>query len=244
NEEIGTTTGTVNSLVAECNDGYLNDIRGRHVKKEHVLSALAGASTEVCMEGNVGAGTGMSCFGFKGGIGTSSRRLTGEIEDRFLGVLVLANFGTTRDLMIAGVPVGAVLESRQVPPNPPGSIVIVMATDAPLSDRQLGRIARRAQGGLARVGSVFSNGSGDFVIAFSTDGRVGHASQGMIIERRLGDDSEEMAGIFRATSEAVEEAILNALFAAESMVGRDGNSREGLPLDEVRSILASRGVLD
>ena len=134
---------------------------------------------------------------------------------------MLANFGTTRDLMIAGVPVGAVLESSQVPPNPPGSIVIVSATDAPLPDRQLGRIARRAQGGAGKGRLSFLNGSGDFVIAFSTDGRIGHASQGMIIERRLGDDSEEMAGIFRATSEAVEEAILNALFAAEFMVGRD-----------------------
>ncbi|HHY44686.1 MAG TPA: P1 family peptidase [Firmicutes bacterium] len=244
NEDIGVATGTVNPLVAECNDGYLNDIRGRHVKKEHVLSALKGASTETCPEGNVGAGTGMSCFGFKGGIGTSSRRLTGEIEDKHLGVLVLANFGSTRDLMVAGVAVGAVLESRRVPPQPPGSIVIVIATDAPLSDRQLGRIARRAQGGLARVGSVFSNGSGDFAIAFTTDGRVPHSSQGMIEERRLGDDSREMAGLFRATVEAVEEAVLNALFAAETLIGRDGNSREGLPLEEVRSILASRGVLN
>ena len=207
NEEIGTTTGTVNPLVAECNDGYLNDIRGRHVKKEHVLSALAGASNEVCMEGNVGAGTGMSCLGWKGGIGTSSRRLTGEMEDGYLGVLVLANFGSARDLVIAGVPVGALMTSRRPPPNPPGSIVIVLATDAPLSDRQLGRVARRAQGGLARVGSVFSHGSGDFVIAFSTEGLITHASQGMIVERRLRDDSREMAGIFRAAVEAVEEAI-------------------------------------
>ncbi|HHX28491.1 MAG: P1 family peptidase [Bacillota bacterium] len=243
NEEIGTTTGTVNPLVAECNDGYLNDIRGRHVKREHVLSALTGASTEVCPEGNVGAGTGMSCLGFKGGIGTSSRRLTGDIEDRFLGVLVLANFGSLRDLLIAGVPVGALLADRRVPDAPPGSVVVVIGTDAPLSDRQLGRIARRAQAGLAKVGSVFSNGSGDFAIAFSTEGRVSHSSQGMIVETRLRDDSKEMAAVFRATVEAVEEAVLNALFAAKSMIGRDGNAREGLPVDEVRSILVSRGVI-
>jgi D-aminopeptidase len=244
NEDIGTTTGTVNPLVAECNDGYLNDIRGRHVKREHVLEALAGASTDRCAEGNVGAGTGMSCLGHKGGIGTSSRRLAGEIEDRFLGVLVLANFGSARDLTIAGVPVGAILARRRVPPAPPGSIVILIATDAPLSDRQLGRTARRAQAGLAKVGSFFSNGSGDFVIAFSTDGRVSHASQRMIVETRLHDDSREMSSVFRAAQEAVEEAVLNALFAAESMVGRDGNVREGLPLDDVRSILVSRGVIE
>ena len=240
--EIGTSTGTVNPVVAECNDAHLNDIRGRHVKSEHVLAALRSASGGLCAEGSVGAGTGMSCMGYKGGIGTSSRRLTGALSDRHLGVLVLANFGNPQDLLISGVPVGVLL-GNEAPPAPPGSVVVVVATDAPVSDRQLGRIARRCQAGLARVGSVFSNGSGDFAIAFSTADKLSHCAEGMVVETRVRDNSDEMAGIFRAVVEATEEAVLNALFAAETMTGRDGNVREGLPLAKVRVILESRGVL-
>lgn len=245
NPEIGTTTGTVNPVVAECNDGHLNDIRGRHVKRDHVRSALVGAVGGPFEEGNVGAGTGMSCLGFKGGIGTSSRRLTGGLADRFLGVLVLSNFGSVEDLLIKGVPVGLLLSATaKAPPAPPGSIVIVVATDAPLSDRQLSRIAKRCQGGLARVGSVFSNGSGDFAIAFSTVDKLSHSSEGMVVETRVRDNSDEMAGVFRAVVEGTEEAILNALFAATTMTGRDGNVREGLPLEGTRAILEERGALD
>lgn len=243
NPDIGVTTGTVNPVVAECNDGHLNDIRGRHVRREHIKSALAGAAGGLCAEGNVGAGTGMSCLGFKGGIGTSSRRLRGDLSGNFLGVLVLANFGSLEDLIICGVPVGTMLSRYAAPPAPPGSVVVVTATDAPVGDRQLGRVARRCQAGLARVGSVFSNGSGDFAIAFSTADRISHGARGLISETRIRDNSEEMAGIFRAVVEATEEAVLNALFAASAMVGRDGNKKEGLPLDAVRMILADRLLL-
>ncbi len=242
--EIGVSTGTVNPVVAECNDGFLNDIRGRHVKEAHVLEALEKASGGPVKEGSVGAGTGMSCLGFKGGIGTSSRKLKGAISDRHLGVLVLSNFGRAEDLLISGVPVGIRLaELHKDPPAPPGSIVTVVATDAPLSDRQLARVARRCQGGLARVGSVFSNGSGDFVLAFSTKNKVSHEPDTAfehIEEPFVRDDTPEMASIFRAAVEATEESIQNALFAAETMVGRDGHKRLGLPLDEVAEVLRGR----
>lgn len=245
--EIGISAGTVNPVVAECNDGFLNDIRGRHVRAEHIEEALAKAASGPVEEGCVGAGTGMSCLGFKGGIGTASRVLEGAISDRHLGVLVLSNFGDVMDLLIAGVPVGAILAERQVvPPAPPGSIVVVVATDAPLSERQLGRVARRCQGGLARVGSVFSNGSGDFAIAFSTKNKVDHESERPYVDLEepfLRDGSPEMLSIFRATVEATEEAILNVLFAATHVAGRDGNERHALPLVDVASILREYRVL-
>lgn len=244
NPDIGVTTGTVNPVVLECNDGFLNDIRGRHVRQHHVLTALAEASSGPVPEGNVGAGTGMSCLGFKGGIGTSSRRLTGELEGNYVGVLVLSNFGQGEDLTIMGVPVGMELfREKAAASAPPGSIVVVLATDAPLSDRQLGRVARRCQGGLARVGSVFSNGSGDFVVAFSNAERVGHRGSPRESALALRDDSAEMAGIFRAAQEATEEAVVNVLFASDTMVGRDGNIRQGLPLSETREILRRYGAL-
>jgi len=237
NPGIGRQWGTVNPVVAECNDGYLNDIRGRHVLTEHVTSALLSAGPH-CEEGSVGAGTGMSCLGYKGGIGTSSRSL-GEYS---LGALVLANFGQPGELVIDGVPVGRLLADDN-PPAPPGSIVVIVATDAPLSDRQLGRIARRCQAGIARTGSTFGNGSGDFAIAFSTAEKVPHASQGNLVSSRIDDGSMQMAMIFRATIEAVEESIINSLFAARTTYGRDGHTRYGLPLHRVREILYRRGVL-
>lgn len=248
NPEIGVSTGTVNPVVAECNDGYLNDIRGRHVKEAHVLAALTGATGGPVKEGNVGAGTGMSCLGYKGGIGTSSRCLEGELSGRHLGVLVLSNFGRAQDLLLAGIPVGARLaQTHKDPPAPPGSIVIVVATDAPLSERQLGRVARRCQGGLARAGSFFSNGSGDFVIAFSTKNRITHSAGAAfdpLAEPFVRDDSAEMSSLFRAAVEATEEAIASALFAADTMVGRDGHVRRGLPVCEALEILKeSRAVL-
>ncbi|MEX0973874.1 MAG: P1 family peptidase [Bacillota bacterium] len=245
--EIGLTAGTVNPVVAECNDGYLNDIRGRHVKAEHVLEALEKACGGPVQEGNVGAGTGMSCLGFKGGIGTSSRKLKGAISDRHLGVLVLSNFGGAQDLLVSGVPVGVRLaELRRDPPAPPGSIITVVATDAPLSDRQLERVAKRCQGGLARVGSTFSNGSGDFVLAFSTKDKVAHTSSSPfedLEEPFIRDDSLEMASLFRASIEATEEAVLNALFAAETMTGREGHQRRSLPLDDLAAVLREHRAL-
>ncbi len=247
NPDIGVSAGTVNPVVLECNDGYLNDIRGRHVKKKHVFSALEHAGAGPVPEGNVGGGTGMSCLGFKGGIGTSSRRVESGSDNWTLGVLVMANFGKLEDLLISGIPVGLELEHDigVQHPAPPGSIVMVLATDAPVSDRQLLRLAKRCQGGLARVGSVFSNGSGDFALAFSTANRVTQACPSVpIAEYYVRDDSQAMGLLFRACTEAVEEAILNALFAAETMKGRDGNTRLGIPIDRVRDILARHKVLN
>ena len=242
NPEIGVSTGTVNPVIGECNDGYLNDIRGRHISKEHVFQALAQASGGPVAEGSVGAGTGMSCFGWKGGIGTASRRLSGQLSHNCLGVLVLANYGKEQDLTIAGVSVGRELaDIYKIPPAPPGSVMVIVATDAPLTDRQLGRVARRCQGGLARTGSIFANGSGDFVIAFSTKNKVPHNSD-PVEKATLRDDTDEMASVFRATVEATEEAVINALFASETMTGRYGHIRYGLPIEQVLDILGSMGV--
>ncbi len=244
NPDIGVTTGTVNPIVGECNDGYLNDIRGRHVRPEHVLEALRSAHSGFVEEGNVGAGTGMSCLGFKGGIGTASRKLTGELSGCHLGVLVLSNFGGLQDLTVLGVPVGReYARRRQVPQAPPGSVVIVMATDAPLSHGQIGRVARRCQGGLARTGSTFSNGSGDFVIGFSTENRIDHSGAPLESWTCLRDDSQEMASLFRAAAEVTEDAVYNSLFGARTMVGRDGHMRLGLPEDEVLEMLKVRGAV-
>ncbi len=238
NPEIGVSTGTVNPVIGECNDGYLNDIRGRHVKREHCLEALRSARGGPVPEGNVGAGTGMSCLGFKGGIGTSSRKLRGRLGSNHLGVLVLSNFGGLEDLTVAGVPVGRRLQKEhQDPGAPPGSVVIVLATDAPVTSRQLGRVARRCQAGLARTGSAFSNGSGDFVIAFSTANRVPHNPNPVEVAELLHDDTGEMSSLFRGAAEATEEAIYNSLVAAESMVGRDLHRRLGLKDTRVLEML-------
>lgn len=184
NPAIGRTTGTVNPVVAECNDGYLNDIRGRHVKPEHVFAALRDAKGGRVTEGAVGAGTGMTAFGWKGGIGTSSRLVpVGGQADYVLGALVLTNFGVAEDLNVGGWPVGRFLPDPEAPANPgdtdhgDGSVVIIIATDAPLDARQLRRIAARAVVGIVRCGSRLSHGSGDYVIAFSTANRFPHTLQ-------------------------------------------------------------------
>ncbi|HHX09769.1 MAG TPA: P1 family peptidase [Firmicutes bacterium] len=242
NPDIGVTTGTVNPLVLECNDGYLNDIRGRHVRKHHVLAALNEASSGPVTEGNVGGGTGMSCLGFKGGIGTASRCVEVGENQWSVGVLVMSNFGSMKELRISGIPVGLELEKRlgRQHKTPPGSIVIVLGTDAPVSHRQLNRIAKRCQGGLARVGSTFQNGSGDFVVAFSTANRVRHKDSSAFVEGKwLRDDSRDLGRIFAAAVEATEEAILNSLSAADTMEGRDGNTRMGLPVSMVLDILGT-----
>lgn len=263
NPEIGVTTGTVNPVVGECNDSFLNDVQGRHVTAEMVRAALDGASGGPVAQGAVGAGTGMVCFGFKGGIGSSSRRV-----DRYvLGALVLANFGRRPDLLIHGVPVGRRLldypekaapvsetapapqpEQESAPQQPaadsgseftpdeppPGSVMIVLATDAPLDARQLTRLAKRGALGLARVGGSAMNGSGDFVLAFSTANRVPHqANYPVRAETLLRDDSAIMNDLFRATVETVEEAVINALFTASTVTGRDGHVAHALPVEQV-----------
>lgn len=243
NPDIGITAGSVNPLVGECNDGWLNDIQGRHVKQEHVLQAIGRATAGPVREGAVGAGTGMSCFEFKGGIGTASRVAEHRDGNFTVGCLVLSNFGRRQELTIDGVPVGRELADRPVRKRPEdGSIIIVLATDAPLTDRQLGRIARRAPFGLARTGSTCNHGSGDFVIAFSTTEAGGdHGLPGGA--RRVVDASPALGLLFQAAIEATEEAIINSLFAAETMVGRDGHVREGLPIDDTLAILRRYGRL-
>lgn len=234
NPDIGITTGTVNVIVGETNDGYLNDLQGRHVSQAHVLAALENASDTVA-EGNVGAGTGTTCFGWKGGIGTASRVLPIELGGFTLGALVQSNFGRAPDLVIDGVPVGRLLTpERYTDPIERGSIMIVLATDAPLSSRQLERVAKRSGAALARVGSHYGHGSGDFAIAFSTANPVAHeAATVTMTQTALADEGRVIEGLFRAAVESVEEAIVNSLCMAQTLVGRDGHVRYALPITDV-----------
>ncbi|MGM0464442.1 MAG: P1 family peptidase [Bacteroidota bacterium] len=240
NEPGNENVRSVNSVVGETNDGYLNDIRGRHVRESHVLEAIAGASAGEVAEGNVGAGTGTICFGFKGGIGTSSRVLPESLGGYTVGVLVQTNFGGV--LHVDGVPVGEELGrfsfSRNVNAGADGSCMIVVATDAPVDARNLERIAKRAVMGLARTGGIASNGSGDYVVAFSVAPENlidSNKRQALLQGEFLGNSS--VSSLFLATIEATEEAILNSLFTAETMTGRDGHRVEKLPLDEVMEIM-------
>ncbi|WPD19564.1 P1 family peptidase [Thermaerobacter composti] len=318
--DIGVTTPTVNVVAGECNDGWLNDIRGRHVGPREVAAALAAAAGGPVAEGSVGAGTGMVCYGFKGGIGTASRVWASPLPEAgqttiTLGCLVLANFGRRRDLTIAGVPVGRLLTDPDEPAaprpaqaglpgaggrprdtgqraataggarhqvaaesschgpgaggpanaspgagqdtgvataagrggepeagtcgadGPPsgegGSVVVILATDAPLTSRQLGRVARRAAAGLARTGTVYWHGSGDFVLAFSTARR--HPPY-------LPDEGAYLNPFFEAAATVTEEAVIRALVAARPMTGRDGHHAPALPVAAVRRLLEERGV--
>ena len=229
-------------VVAETWDGHLNDIYGMHVRPEHAFQAIDGARPGPVAEGNVGGGTGMICYEFKGGIGTASRALPAAEGGYTLGVLVQANFGRRHQLLVAGLPVGRELTtdlaySRRgtADSSETGSIIIVVATDAPLLPHQLKRLARRAALGLARTGSVAGNGSGDLFVAFSTaNPRVGDA-KGTVPLAMLPND--RMGLLFEATVGATEEAILNALVAARTMSGVDGHRVIALPHDRVREIL-------
>ncbi|MEP5610612.1 MAG: P1 family peptidase [Cyclobacteriaceae bacterium] len=237
---------SVNAVVGETNDGGLNDIRGRHVKEKHVLQALHNAKDGPVQEGNVGAGTGTRCFGFKGGIGTSSRKLPEALGGYTVGVLVQTNFGGV--LEINGVPIAKELGSypfKNAIESADGSCMMVVITDAPVSDRNLKRMAKRAMLGLAKTGGVASNGSGDYVIAMS------NATKNLIpyqTESRTTTSTflrnDDMTPLFVATIEATEEAIINSLFAAETMVGRDGNIAEELPVEKVLEIMKKYGRLD
>lgn len=226
NPEIGRTTGTINPVVAECNDMYLNDIRGQFVKAEHVYKALEIADITF-EQGAVGAGTGMSCFGLKGGIGSSSRIIEYEHGIYTLGVLVLSNFGKAEDFTLNGVHKGNEV-SQYIKENTEdkGSIIFIVATDLPVSERQLKRIIKRTSVGLARTGSYYGNGSGDLVIGFTTAHVIPHDKQGLIQLTTIHDEDINLA--FQAISEATEEAILNSMVAAEDTVGREGNTRMSL----------------
>jgi D-aminopeptidase len=245
---------SVNAVVGETNDGFLNDIRARRVTTEDVVAAIEAAATGPVAEGSVGAGTGTRAFCWKGGIGTASRRLPDDHGGFIVGALVQSNFGGV--LTIAGRPVGerlGCLPFGLEGPTPTaaaadnhrgdGSCMIVLATDAPLDSRNLDRLAKRAVLGLARTGSVMSNGSGDFVIAFSTRNPVAHASDRL--ERRavvLRNDA--MSPLFLAAVEAVEEAVLNSIVRATTVTGHRGHTVEAIPIPELREALAERSDAD
>lgn len=240
--EIGITDDTLTPVVAECDDGRLNDIQGRHVSEADVVKALDSASSGAMQEGTVGAGTGMVSYGFKGGIGTSSRRLPETDGSYTIGVLVNANHGRRPELVVGGVPVGRLYEA--VPPvaqaltpgQSEGSIIVIIATDAPLDGRQLTRLAKRAALGLARTGSTARHGSGDFMLAFSTANVIPHYPKEATYQQTHLADTH-LNPLITATVEATEEAILNALTMATTVVGRDGHRVEPISLTRLRGIL-------
>jgi D-aminopeptidase len=237
---------SVNALVGETNDGWgLNDIRGLHVRREHVEAAIAAAAAGPVEEGSVGAGTGTVCFGWKGGIGTASRKLPAALGGHTLGVLVQTNFGGV--LVVDGVPVGKALGKHAFSdvaanvhrdPPPGGSCMIVVATDAPVSPRDLKRLAARAVFGLARTGSSYDNGSGDFAIAFSTSVRMRHGETEPRALTFL--PTEGLSPLFEAVLEATEEAVLNSLFRATTVRG-SGTTVEAIPVARVKELLARYG---
>ena len=227
---------SVNPVVGETNDGWLNDIQGRHIKEEHVIFAIRNAKGGVVAEGNVGAGTGTICFGYKGGIGTASRRIPESLGGFTVGVLVQTNFGGV--LEINGIQVGKKLKrypyQELLEMDADGSCMIVVMTDAPLDARNLKRLAKRGIMGMARTGGIASNGSGDYVIACSTaeENFIPYSdSTGTQVSRTL--RNEAMTPLFMAVIEATEEAIINSLFAAESMSGRDGHEVKALPFRDI-----------
>ena len=252
---------SINPLVAETNDGFLNDIRSRPITREDVFNAIKNAAAGPVEEGSVGAGTGTTAFGWKGGIGSASRKLPQNLGGYTLGVLVQSNFGGV--LSVDGVPIGIELgkyylkdavsqrmpdhkgESDPVATAPgsdlaDGSIIIVIATDAPLDHRQLKRLAERSMSGLARTGSSMTNGSGDYAIAFSTKNRI-NASENLRNLQLVGNDA--MSPLFQAVIEATEEAILNSLFRATTVTGKEKRTVEAIPIDKVKGILKKYGKI-
>jgi D-aminopeptidase len=229
-------------VVAETWDGDLNDINGFHVKQEDARAALDNAHGGAIEEGNVGGGTGMECFEFKGGTGTASRKIPENAGGFTVGVLVQCNFGLRHLLRIAGVPVGYEIPKSANRSNDTGSIIVVVATDAPLLPHQLKRIARRVTLGLGRLGSISGNDSGDIFIAFSTaNPGVGLAQRSAPVEMLA---NERMDALFEATVQATEEAVVNAMTGARTMVGRDGYTVEALPHDKLREVLKKYNRLE
>ncbi|MCS6327409.1 MAG: P1 family peptidase, partial [Nitrospira sp.] len=256
NPGIGITDDTLTPVVAECDDGRLNDIQGRHVSEADVMRALDDAATGPVAEGSVGAGTGMISYGFKGGIGTASRRLAASDGGYTVGVLVNANHGRRPELTMGGVPVGRQYDAAgprsghlgdELPSrlhvdregtsgNAEGSIIVIIATDAPLDSRQLTRLGKRAALGLARTGSTARHGSGDFMLAFSTGNVIPHyPTEPTFSLLHLADT--HLNSMITATVEATEEAILNALTSATTVTGRDGFRAEAISLPRLRALL-------
>lgn len=238
---------SVNPVVGETNDGWLNDIRGRYVTMGHVFDAIENAQSGPVEEGSVGAGTGTSALGFKGGTGTSSRKLPDEFGGYTVGVLVQSNFGGV--LTINGTPVGKELGnhylSGQVPYNVDGSVMIIVATDAPLLSRNLERLAKRAFLGIAKVGGFASNGSGDYVIAFSTNEEVRINTNSSGSTQKFTElKNPATTPLFLAAVEATEEAILNSLFMATTITGNHGHTQQALPIPEVLEIMRKYNLIE
>ncbi len=234
---IGNEHDVIIPVVGECDDSYLNDISGRHVKASHVREALNNAKSGPVLEGSVGGGTGMITCDFKAGIGTSSRKLPKVMGGYTLGVLVMSNFGKMHNLRVAGMPVGEVLAEKfreqKKRQNNYGSIIAVVATDAPLLPHQIHRLCKRVGLGIGRVGSYAAHGSGEIIVGFSTANVVPRRTRKMVYKMKLLLD-QRLDPLYEAVMEATEEAILNSLCMASPMVGVNGNSVPALPLDEVR----------
>jgi D-aminopeptidase len=241
NPGIGLQHDVILPLVGECDDSWLNDVAGRHVKEQHVYEAIQSASDGPVAEGSVGGGTGMITCDFKAGIGTSSRKLPESMGGYTVGVLVMSNFGLMRQLRVGGLPLGELLEQRyaDMPRRATsyGSIIAVLATDAPLATHQLNRLSKRAALGIGRVGSSAMHGSGEILVAFSTANRVPRESRKMVYRMKLLLDAR-LDPLYEAVIEATEEAILNSLCAARDMDGVNGNLSRALPVEEVRELVA------
>ena len=240
-QEMGLTLMSSLAVVAETYDGWLNDIDAFHVRKEHLYQAIESARTGAVAEGNVGGGTGMICHDFKGGIGSASRLVACSSGEYTVGVLVQANHGDRKDFRVDGVPVGREIGYERIPnpfeenQAPSSSIIIIVATDAPLLPVQCRRLAKRAALGMARVGGMGHNGSGDLFLAFSTGNHLPADAQTNITLQML--PHYQMNILFEAVVEAVEEAILNALVAAESLTGRLGRTAQSLPVEELVAVM-------
>jgi len=224
NEDIGVTTSTINCVVTECNDGTLNDIRGMHVTEEDVLKAIECAGEDF-EEGTTGSGTGMCCMGIKGGIGSASRIVKIKEKEYTIGAILMSNFGVLGNLRIDGKKIETPLPDAAQKDK--GSVIIVLGTDLPLSDRQLRRIARRSAVGLGRVGSYLGNGSGDIAVAFSTSNRVPHYSDTGIVDMKMVHD-DALDPVFEAVAETVEEAVISSLYHAKTVKGIRGKVLYGL----------------
>ncbi len=247
NSKIGVEEGTVNPVVGECNDGFLNDIQGRHVNKEDVIKAIETAS-DIVKEGNAGAGTGMKALGYKAGIGTSSRIITGKDQEYVVGSLVVSNFGLKGDLRFLGRRVTDVdmsknkfiVREQTISQNERGSIMVVIATNAPLTSRQLKRIAKRAPLGISRTGGFASNGSGDIIISFSTENKVKNSSRTEYFTiKKINETNKLFSDLLSATVDVTEEAILNSLLMAETMTGRDNHTVEAISLELIEQLVST-----
>ncbi len=227
NPGIGRKTSTVNAVVCECNDGWLNDLQAMAVTEDDALAALNNACDMTVTQGAVGAGTGMRCFGFKGGIGTSSRLIPLDGKNYALGILVLSNFGSSTDLIL---PVGSTASRPNPGEKDEGSIIIVMATNIPLDHRQLRRVSMRCGAGLARLGSVWGHGSGDVIVSFSTGLRIHHEENRDLIPGQMLNENR-IDALFSAAADCTQEAVLNSMLMADATTGRDGHHAPSLADD-------------